>query len=63
MSKVAGAVIAVFSVCGGMMTMLSPVMGPYGEALTLVVSGVGLLASSSLVGSKLTEPTEVAEKA
>ncbi len=63
MNKVAGVVIAVFSLGGGMMTVLNPVMGLYGEALTLVLSGMGLLASSSLLGSKLPEPTEVAEKA
>jgi hypothetical protein len=63
MNKVAGAVIAVFSMSGAMMTVLGSVMGPYGEAMTLVLSGVGLLASSSLLGSKLAEPTEVAEKA
>ncbi|WP_309891961.1 hypothetical protein [Archangium sp.] len=57
MSKVAGAVIAMFTVGAVGMTVLGSVLGPYSEAATLALLGVGLFAgSSALNGSKETAP-------
>jgi hypothetical protein len=54
----AGAVIAMFTVGAGMMTLLGSVLGPYAEAATLALVGVGLFAGSSVLGSggKVTVP-------
>jgi hypothetical protein len=51
MSKVAGAaVIAMFTVGAGMMTLLGSVLGTYAEAATLALVGAGLFAGSSMLG-------------
>ena len=54
----AGAVIGMFTVGAGMMTLLGSVLGPYAEAATLALVGVGLFAGSSALGSggKVTVP-------
>ncbi|WNG48232.1 hypothetical protein F0U60_31915 [Archangium minus] len=54
MSKAAaGAVIAMFTVGAGMMTLLGSVLGAYAEAATLALVGAGLFAGSSVLsGSK-----------
>ncbi len=51
MSKAAGAVIAMFTVGAGMMTLLGSVLGIYAEAATVALVGVGLLAGGSVLGS------------
>lgn len=56
MGKAAGAVIAMFTVGAGMMTLLGSVLGPYSEAATLTLVGVGLFAGSSVLGGKVTVP-------
>lgn len=57
MSKAAGAVIAMFTVGAGMMTLLGSVLGAYAEAATLTLVGVGLFAGSSVLGgSKVSVP-------
>ncbi len=57
MSKVAGAVIAMFTVGAVGMTVFSTVLGPYSEAATLALLGVGLFAgSSALTGNKEAAP-------
>jgi hypothetical protein len=58
MSKAAaGAVVAMFTVGAGMMTLLGAVLGPYAEAATLALMGVGLFAGSSVLGGgKVTVP-------
>ena len=64
MSKAAGAVIAMFTVGTGMMTLLGSVLGTYAEAATLALVGVGLLAGSSVLsGSKEVAPAGVAKEA
>jgi predicted RND superfamily exporter protein len=64
MSKAAGAVIAMFTVGAGMVTLLSSVLGTYAEAATLALVGVGLLAGSSVLsGNKETAPAGVAKEA
>ncbi len=60
MSKAAaGAVIAMFTVGAGMMTLLGSVLGSYAEATTLALVGAGLFAGSSMLGSgsKVTVPS------
>ena len=60
MSKAAaGAVIAMFTVGAGMMTVLGSVLGTYAEATTLALMGVGLFTGSSLLssGGKVTVPS------
>lgn len=64
MNKAAGAVIAMFTMGAGMMTVLGTVLGGYAEAATLALVGVGLFAGSSVLsGSKETAPAGVAEEA
>jgi hypothetical protein len=66
MSKAAGAVIAMFTVGAGMMTLLGPVLGACAEAATLTLMGVGLFAGSSVLsgGSKVAvPPASVAKEA
>ncbi|ATB32616.1 hypothetical protein [Melittangium boletus] len=64
MSKAAAAVIGMFSVGAGMMTVLGSVMGAYAEPVSLALMGVGLFAGSSLLGgSKETAPAGVAKEA
>jgi hypothetical protein len=64
MSKVAGAVIAMFTVGAVGMTVLGSVLGPYSEAATLALLGVGLFAgSSALNGNKEAAPAGVAKEA
>ena len=53
----AGAVLGMFTVGAGMMTLLGSVLGPYAEAATLALVGVGLFAGSSVLSSgKVTVP-------
>lgn len=65
MSKVAaGAVVAMFTVGAGVMTMLGSVVGAYAEPMTLAVLGAGLFASSTVLGgAKDTAPAGVAKQA
>lgn len=64
MNKAAGAVIAMFTMGAGVMTLLGSVLGAYAEAATLALMGVGLFAGSSLLGgSKETAPTGMAKEA
>lgn len=64
MNKVAGAVVAMFTAGAGMMTLMSPVLGGYAEAVTLAVLGVGMFAGSTVLGgSKETVPAGVAKEA
>ncbi|PTL75701.1 hypothetical protein [Vitiosangium sp. GDMCC 1.1324] len=64
MSKAAGAVIAMFSVGAGVMTLLGSVLGAYAEATTLALMGVGLFAGSSVLsGSKEATPAGMAKEA
>jgi hypothetical protein len=64
MSKVAGAVIAMFTVGAVGMTLLGSVLGPYAEAATVALVGVGLFTGSSVLGSnKETAPAGVAKEA
>lgn len=65
MSKAAaGAVIAMFTVGAGMMTMLGSMIGAYAEPVTLAVLGAGLFASSTVLsGAKETAPAGVAKEA
>ena len=51
MRKAAGAVMAMFTVGAGMMTLLGSVLGAGAEAATLALVGVGLFAGSSVLGS------------
>jgi hypothetical protein len=64
MNKAAGAVIAMFTVGTGMMTLLGSVLGGYAEAASLALVGAGLLAGSSVLGSgKEATPARVAKQA
>jgi hypothetical protein len=65
MSKVAAAaVVAMFTVGAGMMTVLGSVMGGYAEPVTLALMGVGLVAGSgALSSSKDAAPAGVAKEA
>ena len=65
MSKVAaGAVVAMFTVGAGVMTMLGSVLGTYAEPATLAMLGAGLFASSTVLsGAKETAPAGVAKEA
>jgi hypothetical protein len=64
MSKAAGAVIAMFTVGAGMMTLLGSMLGGYAEAATLALVGMGLFAGSSVLsGGKETVPAGVAKEA
>ncbi len=64
MSKVAGAVIAMFAVGAVGMTLLGSILGPYAEAATVALLGVGLFTGSSVLGSgKETTPAGVAKEA
>lgn len=65
MNKVAAAaVVAMFTVGAGMMTVLSSVMGGYAEPATLALVGMGLVAGSGVLGgSKDTAPAGVAKEA
>jgi len=64
MSKAAAAVIGMFSVGAGMMTVLGSVMGTYAEPVSLALMGVGLFAGSSMLsGGKDTAPAGVAKEA
>jgi len=59
MSKAAaGAVIAMFTVGAGMMTLLGSVLGTYADEATLALVGAGLFAGSSVLssGGKVTVP-------
>ncbi|HYO68561.1 MAG TPA: hypothetical protein VEU33_21010 [Archangium sp.] len=47
----AGAVVGMFVVGAGMMTLLGSVLGSYAEAASLALVGVGLFAGSSVLGS------------
>jgi hypothetical protein len=62
MGKAAGAMIAMFTVGAGVMTVLGTVLGAYAEATTLALVGVGLVAGSSVLG-KETAPAGVAKGA
>ncbi|HEX5750398.1 MAG TPA: hypothetical protein VFZ09_29485 [Archangium sp.] len=54
----AGAVVGMFAVGAGMMTLLGSVLGTYAEAASLALVGVGLFAGSSVLsGGKETVPT------
>jgi hypothetical protein len=64
MNKAAGAVIAMFTVGAGMMTLLGSVLGTYAEAATLALVGVGLLAGSSVLSNnKEVAPAGMAKEA
>jgi hypothetical protein len=66
MSKAAGAVIAMFTMGAGMMTLLGSVLGVYAEAATLALVGVGLLAGGSVLsggGKVAVPPAGVAKEA
>jgi hypothetical protein len=63
MGKAAGAVIAAFTMGGGVVALLGAVLGTYAEAVALLLVGAGLFASSSALGGKVATPTEVAEQA
>ena len=65
MSKAAaGAVIAMFTVGAGVMTMLGSALGAYAEPATLAMLGAGLFASSTVLGgAKETAPAGVAKEA
>jgi hypothetical protein len=64
MSKVAGAVIAMFTVGAVGMTLLGSVLGPYAEAATVALVGLGLFTGSSVLGSgKEVAPAGVAKEA
>jgi len=63
MGKAAGAVVAVFMVGSGAMTLLSAVLGTYAEAAALSLVGLGLFATSSALAGKLPAPTGVAKEA
>jgi hypothetical protein len=53
----AGAVIGMFMVGAGMMTLLGSVLGNYAEAASLALVGVGLFAGSSMLsGNKEAVP-------
>ena len=53
----AGAVVGMFVVGAGMMTLLGSVLGTYAEAASLALVGAGLFAgSSALSGGKETVP-------
>ncbi len=60
----AGAVIAMFTVGAGMMTVLGSVMGAYAEPATVAMLGAGLFAGSSILnGLKDTAAAGVAKEA
>ncbi|MET0402566.1 MAG: hypothetical protein ABW123_09195 [Cystobacter sp.] len=60
----AGAVVAMFTVGAGAMTMLGAVLGIYAEPATVVMLGAGLFAGSSLLqGVKDAAPAGVAKEA
>jgi len=64
MNKVAAAVVGMFTVGAGMMTVLGSVMGAYAEPVTLAMMGVALFASSSVLGgAKDAAPAGVAKEA
>jgi hypothetical protein len=63
MGKAAGAVVAVFTLGAGVMTLLGSVLGAYAESATLALAGLGLLASSSVLSGRLLTPTRVAKEA
>ncbi len=64
MNKAAVAVVGMFSVGAGMMTVLGSMVGTYAEPVALAFMGVGLFASSSLFSaSKDTAPAGVAKEA
>jgi hypothetical protein len=63
MGKATGVVIAVFTLEAGVMTLLGSVLGTYTEATALTLAGMGLLASSAVLGGRLTLPPEVAKEA
>ncbi|MFY0523461.1 hypothetical protein ACN28I_09870 [Archangium gephyra] len=53
----AGAVLGMFTVGAGMMTLLGSVLGNYAEAAALALVGVGLFAGTSVLsGTKETVP-------
>ena len=52
MNKAAGAVIVMFTVGAGLMTLLGSVLGAYAEAATLARVGGGLFAGSSVRGGR-----------
>lgn len=47
----AGAVIGMFTVGAGGMTLLGSVLGTHAEAVSLALMGVGLFAGSAMLGS------------
>jgi hypothetical protein len=53
MSKAMGAVAAVFSMGGLSMTLAAGWLGSFSECTALGVVGMGLMASSHLLGGKL----------
>jgi hypothetical protein len=64
MSKVAGAVIAMFTVGAVGMALLGSVLGPYAEAASVVLVGMGMFTGSSLLSAnKETAPAGVAKEA
>lgn len=66
MRKAAGAVLGMFTVGAGMMTLLGPVLGSHAEAVSLTLVGVGLFTGSTVLGSHHKEPVPsagVAEEA
>jgi hypothetical protein len=50
MSKAAGASLVVFMMGMGLMTMLTGFLGAYAEACAVGLSGLGLFASSQVLG-------------
>lgn len=63
MGKAAGAVVGVFMVGSGAMTLLSSFLGGAAEAAALGLMGVGLLFSSAALSGKVATTTGVAEEA
>lgn len=65
--KAAGAIGASFAVGSGMMGLLGPFLGAYAEVISLSLVGVGLIACSGLmgtrVGSKVSAQAGVAKEA
>jgi hypothetical protein len=65
MGKAAGAVIAMFTMGAGVMTLLGSVLGAYAEAATLALVGMSLFAGSSVLsgGKAAVSRAEVAKEA
>ncbi len=57
MGKAVGAMVAMFSVGGVSMTLLTGVLGGFAECVALGLVGVGLVASSHLLGARVATGT------